>query len=180
MPAVTPEPIMRIATGFMAAKFLFVANEIGLFDALSSGPANFEELATRIAVPSRTTGIVAAAMLSLGLIEQEEGRYRNSAAAAAFLVDKSTLNLQPMLRYFDTLSYPVWQNLRCASTAAKGGSQNLIWRSSILIRPALKHSPLRSQRRSRSPMISALIDGCSTWRGVQARSFWLCFDITPL
>jgi hypothetical protein len=50
-------------------------------------------------------------MLSLGLIDQEEGRYRNSAATAAFLVDKATLNLQPMLRYFDTFSYPVWQNL---------------------------------------------------------------------
>lgn len=111
MSAVTPEPIMKIAMGYMAAKFLFVANEIGLFDALANGPANLEELATRIAVPSRTTGIVAAAMLSLGLIEQEEGRYRNSAAAAAFLVDKATLNLRPMLRYFDTFSYPVWQNL---------------------------------------------------------------------
>jgi ubiquinone/menaquinone biosynthesis C-methylase UbiE len=102
---------MKIAMGYMAAKFLFVANEIGLFDALASGPANLEELATRISVPSRTTGIVAAAMLGLGLIEQEEGRYRNSAEAAAFLVDKATLNLQAIIRYFDTFSYPVWQNL---------------------------------------------------------------------
>ena len=80
---------MKIAMGYMAAKFLFAANEIGLFDALASGTANLEELATRIAVPSRTTGIVAATMLSLGLIEQKEGRYRNSAAAAAFFVGKA-------------------------------------------------------------------------------------------
>jgi ubiquinone/menaquinone biosynthesis C-methylase UbiE len=111
MPAITPEPIMKIATGFMAAKFLFVANEIGLFEALASGPASLEEIANRIAVPSRTTGIVAAAMVSLGLIEQEEGRYRNSAAVAAFLVGKPTLNLRPMLQYYDSISYPLWQKL---------------------------------------------------------------------
>jgi hypothetical protein len=29
MSAVTPEPIMKIAMGYMAAKFLFAANEIG-------------------------------------------------------------------------------------------------------------------------------------------------------
>jgi hypothetical protein len=30
MAQITPDPIMRIAMGFMAAKHLFVANEIGL------------------------------------------------------------------------------------------------------------------------------------------------------
>ena len=39
MSQVTPEPIFQVATGFMAAKLLFVANEIGLFEKLASGPA---------------------------------------------------------------------------------------------------------------------------------------------
>ena len=88
MPTVAPEAIMRIAMGFMATKFLFVASEIGLFEALATGPTNLEELAKRITAPSRTVGIVAAAMVSVGLIEQEGIRYRNSAAAAAFLAGK--------------------------------------------------------------------------------------------
>ncbi len=33
--AVTPEPIFQTALGFMAAKHLFVANEICLFEALA-------------------------------------------------------------------------------------------------------------------------------------------------
>lgn len=102
---------MKIATGFMAAKFLFAANEIGLFEALASGPASLQEIADRISVPSRTAGIVTAAMMSLGLIEQEGGRYRNSAPVAAFLAGNPSLNLRPMLQYFDAISYPVWQNL---------------------------------------------------------------------
>ena len=39
MADVTPDSIMRIAMGFMASKHLFAASEIGLFEALASGPA---------------------------------------------------------------------------------------------------------------------------------------------
>jgi hypothetical protein len=70
MAAVTPEPIIKVAMGFMAAKHLFVASEVGLFEALAAGPATIEELASRTGVPSRTIAIAAAAMVSLGLIEQ--------------------------------------------------------------------------------------------------------------
>jgi Dimerisation domain len=71
MSAITPEPILKIATGFMAAKYLFAASEIGLFEALASAPASVEELAGKVAVPARTVGIVAAAMVSLGLLDQQ-------------------------------------------------------------------------------------------------------------
>src|SRR5690242_9394894 len=49
MPAIRPGPTLKIALGFMAAKQLFAASEIGLFDALASGPADLEEL------PSKTS-----------------------------------------------------------------------------------------------------------------------------
>lgn len=108
MSTVTPEPIMKIAMGFMAAKYLFAASEIGLFEALASGPADLDEIATRIAVPQRTTGIVVSAMVALGLLDQEQGRYRNSAAAEAFLSGKPGLDLRPVLKHSDRLNYPLW------------------------------------------------------------------------
>jgi ubiquinone/menaquinone biosynthesis C-methylase UbiE len=111
---------MKIATGFMAAKFLFVASEIGLFEALASDPATLEELAKQTGAPLRTVGIVVAAMVSLGLIEQEGNRYRNNAAAAAFLAGKPGHDLRPMLRYFNGLSYPQWQTLSEAVRTDKG------------------------------------------------------------
>jgi hypothetical protein len=70
-----------------------------------------QEIANRVVAPSRTTGIIAAAMVSLGLIEQEGGRYRNSAAAAVFLAGQPGPDLRPMLRYYDIVSYPLWQKL---------------------------------------------------------------------
>ena len=47
MTHVTPEPIFQVATGFMAAKHLFVANEVGLFEQLADGPATLDELLIR-------------------------------------------------------------------------------------------------------------------------------------
>ena len=52
--------------GFMAAKHLFTASAIGLFEALAAGPASLEEIAQKTDVPPRTLGIIAAAMISPG------------------------------------------------------------------------------------------------------------------
>jgi O-methyltransferase domain/Dimerisation domain len=119
----TPEPIMKVAMGFMAAKHLFVASEVGLFEALAAGPATIEELASRTSVPSRTIAIAAAAMVSLGLIEQDGDRYQNGEPAAAFLAGKLGPDLRPMLRFFDQISYPTWQKLADAVRTGNGQAQ---------------------------------------------------------
>ena len=123
MPVVTPEPILKIATGFMAAKQLFAASETGLFEALADGPANLEELAGKTGVPARTAGIVAAAMVSLGLIEQEGGRYRNSEAAATFLAGKPGHDVRPVLRFFNSICYPLWEKFADAVRSGEGQAQ---------------------------------------------------------
>ena len=123
MTAVTPEPIIKVAMGFMAAKHLFVASEIGLFEALAAGSATIEELASRTSVPSQTIAIAAAAMVSLGLIEQDGDRYQNGEPAAAFLAGKLGPDLRPMLRFFDQISYPTWQKLADAVRTGNGQAQ---------------------------------------------------------
>ena len=108
MAQITPDPIMRIAMGFMAAKHLFVANEIGLFTGLAQGPATLHELAAICGIPQRTAGISADAMVSLGLLERDGDRYRNSDTATAFLTGQPGPDLRPILRYCDRISYPGW------------------------------------------------------------------------
>ena len=122
--SVTPEPIMKIAMGFMAAKYLFAATEIGVFDVLARGPASLGELATSTGIPSRTLGIVAAAMVSLGLLERDGSRYRNSETAEAFLADiPGRLDLRPVLRYFDEIVYPRWEKFAEAIRTDQGQPQ---------------------------------------------------------
>ena len=120
---VTPDPIMRIALGFMAAKHLFVASAVGLFEALNGGPATLDELASKCGVPRRTLGISADAMASLGLVERDGDRYRNSAVAEAFLAGASGPDLRPMLRFWDRISYPAW--LRLEATIRSGEGQSI-------------------------------------------------------
>jgi ubiquinone/menaquinone biosynthesis C-methylase UbiE len=123
MTSITPEPILKIATGFMAAKQLFAASEIGLFEALAEGPANQEELAGKTGVPARTVGIVAAAMVSLGLINQEGGRYRNGEAAAAFLAGRPGHDVRPVLHFFNSICYPLWEKFADAVRSGEGQAQ---------------------------------------------------------
>lgn len=117
---VTPDPIMRLAMGFMAAKHLFTASDIGLFEMLAGGPATLDELGTKCSIPRRTLGISAAAMVGLGLVERDGDRYRNSDTAAAFLAGEPGHDLRPMLRFFDRISYPAWQKLGDAVRTGQG------------------------------------------------------------
>ena len=123
MAEITPDPIMRIASGFMAAKHLFVACDIGIFEKLANGAATLDELAARCDVPRRTLGISADAVASLGLLERDGERYRNSPAAAAFLSGAPGLDLRPMLRFWDRISYRLWSDIAGAVRAGEGQRQ---------------------------------------------------------
>src|SRR5438445_4538477 len=102
-----PETIFDLVRGFMISKHLFVANEIGLFTALAEGPATLEQLAEKIGVPARTLRIVADAVVGLGLLERDEDSYRNGPAADACLSGRGPMNMGPLLRFANAISYPL-------------------------------------------------------------------------
>jgi hypothetical protein len=119
---VTPDLLFEIASGFMAAKHLFAANEIGLFTALADGSANLEELATATEVDPRRLRIVADAMVALGVLLRDGAEYRNGPEAAAFLSGRGPANLAPFLRFWDRLSYPTWTRFAEAVRTGQGQS----------------------------------------------------------
>lgn len=120
---VTPEPIMRLASGFMAAKHLFAASELGVFEALAESPATLDALAARTGLTRRAARISADAMVALGLLEREGGTYRNGRVAAAFLAGRTPADLRPFLRFWDRLSYPAWAGL--ADALGRGPSKEI-------------------------------------------------------
>jgi hypothetical protein len=163
---------MRIALGYMAAKHLFVASAIGLFESLAGGPATLDELATKCGVPHRTLGINIDAMASLGLAERDGKSYRNSAAAAAFLAGTPGPDLRPMLRYADRISYGQWMNLEAAVRAGEGQRQfgGFSAELSRSFPPASRHFRQPQPLRSRRTTISAGIAASLTSPAVPARS----------
>src|SRR5438132_7076339 len=111
MTDINREPILQLATGFMAAKHLFIANEIGLFAALRDGPAPLDRLATLTGTARPRVRILADALVTLGLIEGHEDQYQKGRAAGAFLSGKGPANLGPFLRFWNHISYPLWTKL---------------------------------------------------------------------
>jgi SAM-dependent methyltransferase len=95
----------------MAAKHLFAASELGVFEALAEAPASLDALAARIGLTRRAARISADAMVALGLLERDGDLYRNGGAAAHFLAGRTPADLRPLLRFWDTISYPTWETL---------------------------------------------------------------------
>ncbi len=116
-----PALIMRIACGFMAAKHLFAANELGIFRALADSPASLDALAARTGLTRRAARISVDAMVALGLVERDGGSYKNGPAAAKFLSGRA--GLTPFLRFWDRISYPIWTRL--ADALARGPSEQI-------------------------------------------------------
>lgn len=115
-PTVPPDDIMRIASGFMAAKHLFVASELGLFEALADAPADLDALAARTGLTRRAARISADAMVALGILRREGDSYLNTPASALYLTGRTPADLRPFLRFWDQISYPTWTGLSRALT----------------------------------------------------------------
>lgn len=121
--SVSPEPIMRLASGFMAAKHLFAANELGLFEALADSPATLDVLAARTGLTPRAARISADAMVALGLLERQGDTYGNGKVVATFLAGRGGPDLRPLLRFWDKISYPAWVDL--AEALGRGPTQEI-------------------------------------------------------
>src|SRR6187401_298021 len=121
--AVNPEPIMRLASGFMVAKHLFAASELGLFEALADSPATIDGLAARTGLTRRAARISADAMVALGLLDREGECYRNADIASTFLAGRGPADLRPFLKFWDKISYPTWGAL--SEALAKGPSKEI-------------------------------------------------------
>ena len=172
MTAVTPESILKVAIAFMAAKHLFVASEVGLFEALAAGPATIEELASQTGVPSRTIAIAAAAMVSLGLIEQDGDHYHNGEPAAAFLAGKPGPDLRPC--YASSIRSVIQHGkslrTRYEQAMARRNSVNSISGNRRFSRLVWNPSPARARPRRRQITTLAAIVRFSMWPVASARS----------
>lgn len=83
----TPDRILRLANGYWATGILGVAAGHALFTHLDAGVDTAGQLAATAGISERATRALLDGLVGLGLVEVHEGRYRNTAEAAAFLVE---------------------------------------------------------------------------------------------
>ena len=106
--AVTPDRIMQLGLGFWGSKTLLSAIELGLFTELAAGPLNEHELTERLKLHPRATRDFFDALVSLGMLEREADRYRNTAESDFFLVRDRLSYIGGMLEMANERLYPFW------------------------------------------------------------------------
>ena len=85
-PPLTPEPILQLGLGFWASKTLLSAVELGLFTVLAeTGPLDAETLRGRLELHERSAEDFFDALVALGMLEREDGRYSNTPSTDLFL-----------------------------------------------------------------------------------------------
>ncbi len=85
---VLPDDLFETIRAFMPSRVILTALELDVFTALRDG-CNAGDLAERIAADPRGTGMLLNALVSLGLLQKENGTFRNTATAARFLTEGS-------------------------------------------------------------------------------------------
>lgn len=78
--------LQRIANGFRSAILLLTANQLNLFTELSGKWESAEQVARRLHLDPRATGIFLNALTALGFLEKRDGAYSNAEISDTLLV----------------------------------------------------------------------------------------------
>jgi len=120
---VTPEAIMQLGMGFWGSKALLSAVELGLFSELvSAGPLDSEALRGRLGLHPRSARDFFDALVALGMLERDDGLYRNTPATELFLDKAKPSYIGGILEMANARLFGFWNSL--TEGLRTGGLQN--------------------------------------------------------
>ncbi len=108
---VSPDGIVQLGLGFWGSKTLLSGVELGLFTVLARGPLTADELATELRLHPRGTLDFLDALVALGMLERDGGRYRNTPSTDVFLDSAKPSYIGGMLEMANARLYPFWGSL---------------------------------------------------------------------
>lgn len=115
-----PQAIMGLGRKFMEPRILLTAAELDVFTPIAEGPLSAEEVADRLEVPPRGIARLLDALVPMGLLEKQAGRYSCPPPVAAVLSQDSPTSLRPMLM-LNVGGWRRWSNL--TDIIRRGGSE---------------------------------------------------------
>jgi hypothetical protein len=111
-PPVTPDAIMQLGLGFWGSKALLSAVELGVFSELADGGAlDGDALRDRLGLHARSATDFFDALVALGMLERDDGRYANTPATELFLDRAKPSYLGGMLEMANARLYRFWGSL---------------------------------------------------------------------
>jgi hypothetical protein len=106
-----PDAIMQLGFAFWGSKALLSAVELGLFSELAGGPLDRDELRDRLGLDRRSATDFFDALVSLGMLKREEGRYSNTPETDLFLDRAKPSYVGGILEMANARLYPFWGSL---------------------------------------------------------------------
>lgn len=94
----SPDSIMRLINGYWSTGILAAAARHALFTHLENGAGTASELADRAGISERGAQSLLDGLVSVGLVELDQTRYRNTAEASAYLVEGKPASLVSFAR----------------------------------------------------------------------------------
>lgn len=132
---------MQIGMGFWASKTLLSAVELELFTELAKHPENLPSLTRRMGLHERGGGDFLDALVSMGMLEKEDGVYRNTPETDLFLDKAKPSYIGGMLEMANHRLYPFWGGLTQALRT--GNPQNEVAHGQEPFFEALYADPVR-------------------------------------
>lgn len=86
----------RLMMGYLSSKALFAAIRLGVFDALSAGPATAEEVASKVGLPERSARVLLLAVEGEQLVTRTGDQYGNAPIAETYLTSGGPRYLGPL------------------------------------------------------------------------------------
>jgi len=106
-----PDHIMQVGLGFWASKVLLSAVEMGLFTELAKGPTEWNDLAPRLGLHSRSARDYLDALVALGFLQRSDGVYANTPETDFFLDRHKPSYIGGMLEMANSRLYGFWNHL---------------------------------------------------------------------
>ncbi len=107
----TPDSILQLGLGFWGPKTFLSAVELGVFTELANQPADLATLSQRLGLHPRSARDFLDALVALGMLERQAGRYANTPEADRFLDRAKPSYIGGVFEMANARLYPFWASL---------------------------------------------------------------------
>lgn len=108
---IAPDAILQLGFGYWGSRTLLSAVELGLFTVLASGPLTLEEIRSRLELHERSARDFLDALVALGMLKRETGKYSNAADADLYLDRGKPAYIGGMLEMMSARLFRFWADL---------------------------------------------------------------------
>lgn len=102
--------LSRIAAGHVEARIIQTAVQLGIFDAVRSGPVESSHIASALGTDARAMELLLNSLVALQLLEKRQNHFSLTATSETYLVSDSPQSLAGMIN-FDASLWNCWERL---------------------------------------------------------------------